>query len=59
VAHSASYPMGTGGVKLTTAHHHLVPRLRMCGATPPFHQYVFIAWCLIKQEICLHGLMVS
>jgi hypothetical protein len=54
-----SYPVGTGGsfpgdksglgVKLTT-HHRLVPRSRMCGAIPPLPQYVFTAWCLVKQR---------
>jgi hypothetical protein len=36
------------GVKLTT-HFHLATRLRMRGAIPPLHQYVFMVWCLIKQ----------
>jgi len=40
------------GVKLTT-HLHLLPKLRMCGATPALLQYVFMAWCLIKQGIRL------
>jgi hypothetical protein len=31
----ASFPVGTGAVKLTT-HFYLVPRLRMHGAVPPF-----------------------
>jgi hypothetical protein len=22
----------------------------MCGAIPPFHQYVFMAWCLVKAQ---------
>jgi len=26
----------------------------MCGAIPPFTQYVFMAWCLITQGISLH-----
>jgi hypothetical protein len=37
------------GVKLTT-HLHLVPRLSICGAIPPLLQYVFMAWCLVKQR---------
>jgi hypothetical protein len=36
-------------VKLTT-HLHLVLRLRMRGAIPSLPQYVFMAWCLIKQQ---------
>jgi hypothetical protein len=27
-----------------------MPRLRMRGAIPPFPQYVFIAWCLVKHR---------
>jgi len=34
-----------------TIHLHLVQILGMCGALPPFLQYAFMAWCLIKQEI--------
>jgi len=30
----------------------------MRGATPP-PQYLFIAWCLIKQEVRLHGVVLS
>jgi hypothetical protein len=37
------------GMKLTT-HLHIVPRSRMCGAIPPFPQYVFLAWCLVKHR---------
>jgi hypothetical protein len=37
------------GVKLTT-HINLVPRSRMRGAIPPFPQYVFMAWCLVKHR---------
>jgi hypothetical protein len=36
------------GVKLTT-HLHLVPRL-MRGTIPPLPQYVFMAWCLVKDR---------
>jgi len=36
-----------------------VPRLRMRGAIPPLHQYVFTAWCLIKQWMCLHSMVLS
>jgi len=35
VVHPASYPMGTGGMKLTT-HLHLVPKIRMHGSICPF-----------------------
>jgi hypothetical protein len=53
-AHPASSPMGTrgsfpGGVKLTT-YLHLVQRSRMSGAIPPFPQYIFMAWCLVKHR---------
>jgi hypothetical protein len=50
-----SYPMGTegkvdGGVKLTTRLH-LMPRLRMRGAIPPFPpQNVFTGWYLVKYR---------
>jgi hypothetical protein len=37
------------GVELTT-HLHLVPRLRIRGAIPPFSQYVFMAWCLVNHR---------
>jgi hypothetical protein len=36
-------------LKLTT-HLHLLPRWRMSGAIPPFLQYVFMAWCLVKHR---------
>jgi len=35
-------------VKLTT-YFLLVPRLRMRGNVHPLPQYIFMAWCLIKQ----------
>jgi hypothetical protein len=38
---------------------HLVPRLRMRGAIPPFPQYAFLAWWLIVEEIHLHGLILK
>jgi hypothetical protein len=66
-AHPASYPMGNlgfypkgrgRGVNLTI-HLHLVPRLRMQGAISLFPQYVFMAWCLIKQEMRFHGVVLS
>jgi len=65
-AHTESRPMGTGalspGVKRVgceTDHYlHLVPRLRMCGATPPFRKYVLMAWCLVKQGIYPHGMVL-
>jgi hypothetical protein len=66
--HPASYPMGTGGlfprvqsgrgVKLTT-HLHLVPRLRMREAIPPLPSYVFVARCLNKQRLRLHGVVFN
>jgi len=31
----------------------------MCGAIPPLPQHLFIVWCLIKQEICLHGMVLG
>jgi hypothetical protein len=37
------------GVILTT-HLHLVPRSRMCGATPPLPQNTSMAWCLVKAQ---------
>jgi hypothetical protein len=46
------------GMKLIT-HLYLVPRLIMCGAIPPLSQYVFVAWCLIKQDIRFHGMVLS
>jgi hypothetical protein len=36
------------GIKLTT-HLNIVPRLRICGAVPPF-SHVFMAWCLVKHR---------
>jgi hypothetical protein len=58
-AHPASYPMGTWGsfpgdksgrgMKLTT-HLYFVPKSRIRGAIPPLSQYVFMAWCLVKQR---------
>jgi len=40
------------GVKLSRReadHSHLVPKSRMCGDTPPFPEYAFIAWYLVKK----------
>jgi hypothetical protein len=37
------------GLKMTT-HLHLVPRLRMRVATPPFPQYVFMVWYLLNAQ---------
>jgi len=34
---------------------HLVPRLRMRGAILSLSPYVFMVWCLIKQDTRLHG----
>jgi hypothetical protein len=36
----------------------LVPRLRMRGVIPP-SPYVFMAWCLVKQEIRFRGVVLS
>jgi hypothetical protein len=47
-----SFPGGKSGrgVKLTT-HLHLVPRSRMRGAIySSTHQYIFMAWCLVKHR---------
>jgi hypothetical protein len=38
-----------------TTHLHFVSS----GAIPPLHQYVFMAWCLIKQWIGLHGVVLG
>jgi hypothetical protein len=47
--HPASYPMGTWGCfPGSKAARALEPRLRMSGAIPPFTQYVFMAWYLVK-----------
>jgi hypothetical protein len=46
------------GLKLTTQLH-LLPRLRIHGATPPLSQYVFTAWYLIKQHIHLHDMVLK
>jgi len=47
----------TRDVKLTT-HPYLVLRLRMRGAIPPLHQHVFVVWCLIKQWVHLHDVVI-
>jgi hypothetical protein len=56
-AHAAFYPMGTRdsfpGGKAAEAWLwplYLVQRSRICGATPPLPQYVFMAWCLVKHR---------
>jgi hypothetical protein len=56
-AHPTSYSMGTGVVSrglgarmLLSIHFHIVPRLRMSGATPLLPLYAFKAW----TEITLH-----
>jgi hypothetical protein len=46
------------GVTLTI-HQHPVPRLRMSGVLPPLPQYFFMVWCLIKQWIRLHGMLLG
>jgi len=45
-------------VKLTT-YLHVIPTLKIHRRLPPFPQHVFIAWCLIKQEIRLHRVVLS
>jgi hypothetical protein len=35
------------------------PQLRMHGAVPSLLQYIFMAWCLIKQEMHFHSVMLS
>jgi hypothetical protein len=45
-------------MKMTT-YLHLVPRLRMRGNIHPLSQCVFMAWFLIKQWICLHGVVLK
>jgi len=43
-----------------TSHVHLVPSLKVHRAVPPLPQYVFITWCLIKQEETrLHGAILG
>jgi len=58
-AHPASYPMGMGGlfsprVKQpgSEADHSHPPsaEVKTRGAIPPFHQYIFRAWCLVKYK---------
>jgi hypothetical protein len=58
-AHLTFYPVGTRGPYPPEvewlgheAEHSLPfrPRLGMHGAVPPFLLYVFMAWCLIKQD---------
>jgi hypothetical protein len=46
------------GVNLTS-HFHLLPGLRKRGAILPLPQYVFMTWCLIKQEMPLHDVVLS
>jgi hypothetical protein len=38
---------------------HVVPRLRLREPTPPLHQYVFIAWWLVKHRDDLTFTFVS
>jgi hypothetical protein len=33
--------------------------MRMSGAIHPLLHYVFMAWCSVKQEIRLHGVVVD
>jgi hypothetical protein len=35
---------------MLTTHLRIVPGLKMHGAVPPFPQYVFMAWCLVKHR---------
>jgi hypothetical protein len=49
VANSASYPIGTGGVKLTI-HLHKLAMLIIRRAIPPLLQYVFKASYLVKRR---------
>jgi len=30
----------------------------MRGAVPPLPRYAFMVWCLLKQEVRLHGLLL-
>jgi hypothetical protein len=52
------FPWGKSGwgVKLTT-HPHLVPRSIMSGATLPFPQYAFMAWCSVEAQGQLYLLL--
>jgi hypothetical protein len=45
------------GAKLIT-HIQLVQRVRMRGFISPLPQYVFMTWCLTKQWIRLHGVVL-
>jgi hypothetical protein len=45
------------GRKLT-AHFHLVPKVKNSWS-PTSTPFVFLAWCVIKQEIHLHGAVLS
>jgi hypothetical protein len=46
------------GVKMPT-HLHLVQRLKMRGAITALLQYVFMARCLIKQDVILRSVVLS
>jgi hypothetical protein len=58
-AHPASCPVGTSALSLGVkwpgheADHSPLSSAkvkRMCGAIPPFSQYAFMAWCLVKKS---------
>jgi hypothetical protein len=49
------FPQRLSGRRVNLSIHlHLVPKLRMRGAILSLPQYVFMVWCLVKQEISLH-----
>jgi len=45
-----------GSEKLTN-HTHPIPKLRT--STPSLPEYFLMVWCLIKQEIHIHGVVLS
>jgi hypothetical protein len=63
-AHLASYSMGTvssfsqpyssQGMRLT-AHIHLQPRLKICGAVPPLLSHAFMRCTRTSSLLCQHG----
>jgi hypothetical protein len=49
--HQGLFPWRLGGRSVElTIHLHIVPRSRMCGATPPFPEYAFMVWCSVNAQ---------
>jgi len=57
--HAALSPRDIKWLGHEADHIHIGLRLRNHGTIPPFPQYIFIVWCLIKQKIQFHSMVLT